>query len=287
MSSDDGPILVTGPTGTVGEPLLRQPLTAGRPAVAAARDPASFTGGGRCRRLNFQDPDIFLAALSGVSRVFLMRPPAISDTKQYLRPFITAAAASGVRQVVFLSVMGVNRWMPHWQVEHDLRASGMAWTFLRPSFFAQNLQTAYRADIAQRNQIRLACGRGRTSFIDTRDVAAVAAKVLTDPIPSAGNIYTLTGPAALTYHEVASMLSAELGRAITYQPLPLLTYRRELRRQQLPAGYVTVQLLINVLARVGLAGKVTDTVAQLLGRPATSLATYLHDLRDEWLVVQP
>lgn len=211
-----------------------------------------------------------------------MRPPAISDTKRYLRPFIAAAQRSGVRQVVFLSVMGVNRVMPHWQVEKDLRDSEMAWTFLRPSFFAQNLHTAYRIDIAQHDQIRLACGRGRTSFVDTRDVAAIAALMLSDPSPRPSAIHTLTGCAALDYHQVASMLSAELGRAITYVPLSMLTYRRELRRRDLPRDYVTVQLLISLVARLGLAARVTDTVERLLQRPATSLSSYLHDQRDSW-----
>lgn len=282
MTTNTGAILVTGPTGTVGEPLTRILVAAGLPVVAGARHPASFTGPTECRLLDFEQPETFTAALAGISRVFLMRPPAISDTKRYLRPFITAAQRSGVQQVVFLSVMGVNRVMPHWQVEKDLQASKMAWTFLRPSFFAQNLQTAYRVDIAQRDQIRLACGRGRTSFIDTRDVAAIAALTLSDPSPRPGDIHTLTGSAALDYHQVASMLSAELGRTIIYVPLSMLTYRRELRRRSLPRDYVTVQLLISLVARLGFAAKVTDTVERLLQRPATSLSTYLHDQRNNW-----
>ncbi|MBC8090674.1 MAG: hypothetical protein H7Y15_01790 [Pseudonocardia sp.] len=184
--------------------------------------------------------------------------------------------------MVFLSVMGVNRALPHWRTEQDLRASPMGWTFLRPSFFAQNLETAYRADIREHGAIRVASGRGRTSFVDTRDVAAVAALVLGDPAPHVGQAYTLTGPAALDYHHVASMLSAELGRVIVYEPRTLLAYRRELLRSGLPDDYVTVQIVINLVARLGLAARVTDTLGQLLGRPPTALAGYLHDRRDRW-----
>ena len=215
--------------------------------------------------------------------MFLLRPPALSDVKRYLRPFLAAAQQAGTGHVVFLSVMGVNRLMPHWRVEQDLRSSTMAWTFLRPSFFAQNLDTAYGADITDRSEIRLACGRGRTSFIDARDVADVAALALTAPPPTKGAIHTLTGPAALDYHRVASMLSAELRRPINYIPLSLPAYRRELRYQHLPSDYVNVQLLINLVAHLGLAGTVNGTVQQLLGRPATPLATYLHDQRGSWL----
>ena len=275
-------VLVTGPTGTVGTQLVAVLTDHGLEVVAGARTPSHFPGSQPCRALDFERPATFPSALAGIDRVFLMRPPAISDTKRYLRPFIAAAEAAGVRQVVFLSVMGVNPVMPHWQVENDLKASPMGWTFLRPSFFAQNLDTAYGPEIRERDRIRLPAGRGRTSFIDTADVAAVAGIVLTDPGPHVGKVYTLTGGQSLTYYQVASSLSAELGRPIDYQPCGLLTYRRELKRQQLPGAYINVQLVINIVARLGLAGKTTGTVAELLNRPPTPLADYLHRTRDRW-----
>ena len=278
-----GAILITGATGTVGAPLVRRLISDGQEVIAGVRDPATSDTVAPSRLLDFEREETFDAALNGVRRVFLLRPPALSDVKRYLRPFLAATVKTGVEHVVFLSVLGVNRLMPHWQVEQDLRASSMAWTFLRPSFFAQNLQTAYGADILERSQIRLACGSGRTSFIDARDVADVAALALVASPPKAGAVHTLTGPTALNYHRVASLLSAELGRPVDYVPLSLLTYRRELRRRQLPADYVKVQLLINLVARLGLAGKVDGTVEQLLARPATPLAAYLHDRRDDWL----
>ncbi len=278
-----GSVLVTGPTGTVGAPLVDLLPAAGVPTVAGANRPSRYSGAQESRTLDFERPETFPDALAGIDRVFLMRPSAISDTKRYLRPFLEMAADRGVRHVVFLSVMGVNRVMPHWQVEQDLKSSPMTWTFLRPSFFAQNLQTAYGDDIRRRSQIRLASGNGRTSFIDTRDVAAVAALALREPSAHANRIYTLTGPQALDYHHVASMLSAQLQRPITYEPLTLLACRKELLRQGLPSGYVTVQLLINVVARLGLAAKTTDTVEQLLTRPPTDLATYLREYRNCWL----
>lgn len=276
------PVLVTGPTGTVGGPLLDLLAAGGTPVVAGVRDPDWAGGAVETRALDFERPETFDAALRGVGRVFLMRPPAIADTSRLITPFVEAATRHGVEHVVLLSVMGVNRALPHWRIEQDLRASPMGWTFLRPSFFAQNLETAYRADIRDRSEIRVASGRGRTSFVDTRDVAAVAALVLADPGAHAGAAYTLTGPEALDYHQVASVLSAELGRAVVYRPQGLLAHRRELLRSGLPPAFVTVQVVINLVARLGLAGHVTDTLGQLLGRPPATLATYVHDRRDRW-----
>jgi len=282
------PILVTGSSGNVGAPLVSDLRDLGLTVVETAVRPTTDAGtdgtsGGELRRLDLEDASTFAAALEGIGRVFLMRPPQISDTKRYLRPFITAMADAGVEHVVFLSLMGVNRAMPHWQVEQDLEASTVPWTFLRPSFFAQNLGAAYRSDIRDHDRIRLASGRGRTSFIDTRDIAAVAARALADPAAHVGQAYTLTGPEALDYHRVASMLSSILGRPIDYEPIGLLRYRKELLAQDLPSAFVNVQVLINTIARLGLAARVNDVVAQLLGRPPITLERYLIDHRHLWL----
>ncbi len=272
-------VLVTGASGNVGSPLVDQLTARHRAVIAAGRQPGSAAG---LRRLNFEDPTTFASALDGIGSVFLMRPPQISDTERFIRPFITAMAEARVDHVVFLSLMGVNRAMPHWQVEQDLKSSGLAWTMLRPSFFSQNLGGAYRADIRDHDRIRLASGRGRTSFIDARDIAEVAARILTDPAEHSGRAYTLTGPEAIGYDRVASMLSAALGRPIMYERVGLLRYRRELMAQQLPTAFVNVQLLINVIARVGLAAKVDPTLPRLLERPARTLHDYIHDNGDLW-----
>lgn len=280
-------VLVTGSSGNVGAPLVAALAGSGAHVVAATTRGRAVPGGVETRRLDFEDTASFAPALDGIGRVFLMRPPQISDTKRFLRPFIGAMTSAGVEHVVFLSVMGANRAMPHWQVEQDLRASTLSWTFLRPSFFAQNLGAAYRNDIRDHGRIRLASGRGRTSFIDTRDVAEVAANVLVAPERHRRATYTLTGPEALDYHRVASLLSGTVGRPITYEPIGLLRYRRELRAQRLPAAFVRVQLLINVVARLGLAAKVDDTLPRLLGHPAGPLDAYLAAHRHLWEPDQP
>ncbi len=280
--TDARPILVTGSSGNVGAPLVSMLRAAGLPVIAATQRRDVGGADEATRRLDFEDPETFAPALRGVGRVFLMRPPHISDTRRYIRPFIRAMAAAGVEHVVFLSLMGVNPAMPHWRVEQDLRASTPSWTFLRPSFFAQNLGAAYREDIRDRDRLWLPAGRGRTSFIDTRDVAAVAALVLADPAAHRAQAYTLTGPEALDYDRVASLLSAALGREITYVPVGLWSYRRALLAQQLPGAFVNVQLVINLVARLGLAARVDDTLPRLLGRPAGTLAQYIADHRELW-----
>ena len=130
------------------------------------------------QRFDAADPDTY-AALDGRQRMFLLWPPG-TDVQRDVKPVIEAAAARGVRQVVFLSILGAERIrvVPHRRVEQMLEASGMDWVFLRASYFMQNLSGVHRDDIRLRNEIFLPAGNGKTSFVDVRDVAGVAVHAL-------------------------------------------------------------------------------------------------------------
>ena len=286
---DNQSVLVTGATGTVGRAVVTALLDAGEVVRAGVRDPSSahVPAGAEPVRLDFDDPATAEPALLGVDRLFLMRPPAISDVATALAPVVTAAARAGVRHVVVLSVMGVNPLMPHWRMERMVRRAGLHSTALRPSYFAQNLATAFGSTIREHSELRLAAGNGQVSFVDAGDVAAVAALLLTQPDMAAkegrAGALTLTGPEAMTFGNAASILSAELGRPICYAQQHLLDRRRSLRARGEPAAFVRVQLLIDATTRLGLADTVTDDIPRLLNRPAASLASYVHDARAQWL----
>jgi uncharacterized protein YbjT (DUF2867 family) len=278
-----GTVLVTGSTGNVGGPLLaalrarREPARGAAMDAPPARDAANgdHPDGADAVRFDFLDPATWPAALDGVDRVFLMRPPALDDPKRQIRPFVEELGRRRIRHVVVLSVLGVNRVMPHWQVEQDVAASGCGWTSLRPSFFMQNLTGPYRDDIVERGEIRQPAGTGRFSWIDAADIAEAAANVLVDPTLAPDRAVTVTGPEAIGYHEVASMLSATLGRPVHYRPTSLRADRRRLIDEGMPSSYANVQVVINLTARLGMAAKVTDDLPRLLGRPPTTLARFL------------
>jgi len=274
-------VLVTGATGNVGRPLVEQLRGAGEVVRAAVHAPVEKRGEGRVQ-FDFADESTWHAALDGVDRVFLLRPPALSDVKRFVRPFIAEMERRSVRHVVFLSLMGANRAMPHWQVEQDLRATGMGWTVLRPAFFMQNLTGPYRDDICDNDEINQPAGHGAFSFVDADDLAAAAVEVLTDPRTHRGAVHTLTGAAAYRYDEVASMISAAVGRPITYQPRRLLAHRRRMIADGADPTYANVQLVINLTARLGMASKVTDDLPQLLGRPPASLLDFVRRHRQVW-----
>jgi uncharacterized protein YbjT (DUF2867 family) len=278
-------ILVTGATGNVGRHLVAE-LSAVDVGVrlASRSGPASPTGS--AVRFDFTEPPTWAAAFTGIDVMFLVRPPALSRVRRDLLPAMAAARALGVRHVVFLSLQGAerNRLVPHAGIEAWLRASGMGWTFVRPSFFVQNLATSSAADIRERDLIIVPAGSGRTSFVDARDVAAVAARAVCDPGAHAGRAWTVTGRRGATYGEVAHLLSADLGRPIRYANPSLPRFLAHARwTLGLPAPMVAVTAAIYTTARLGLAAGVTEDVPAVLNRPATSLASSLHLERAAWL----
>jgi uncharacterized protein YbjT (DUF2867 family) len=279
-------VLITGATGNVGESVLNLLAAQGAsvragirksPSAAAQRTGVSYV------HFDFADPTTYRPALTGVERLFLVRPPAIADAKQFINPFIDAAKEAGVRHVVFLSLLGVekNPVVPHRAIEDHILAVGLPYTFLRPGFFMQNLSTTHRREIAERNEIFIPAGKGKTSFIDTRDIAAVAARVLTEP-GHENRAYALTGAEASDYYEVAAILSEVLGRRIVYANPSLPRFIWTTRRS-LPLGFVLVMAALYTVGRFGLAATITPDLANLLDRPPITLRQFIEDTKDSWI----
>lgn len=283
-------VLITGATGNVGLETIRFLLAkkSDSDTVFAAvrdvgRDSAKIPTGAQVREFDFEKPVTLAKALSGIDKLLLIRPPQISDVKQYLFPVIDEAKKQGVRQIVFLSLLGIqyNFLAPHFKVEKYLRRSGIPYVFLRASFFMQNLNTTHQADIRDYNQLLLPAGNGRTSFIDVRDIAEVAAQGLLSP-PTTNQAYDLTGAIALTYHEVAGILSQVLGRTITYRPASIGEFRKQYKKQGFANDFINVMIGIYLVARIGLAKKVTPETAQLLGKAPISFRQYVEDYKSWW-----
>jgi uncharacterized protein YbjT (DUF2867 family) len=285
MSRD--PVVVTGATGSVGGEVVRRLAEAGVPTVAAVRDPARFRppadGPVRARPFDFHDPATHASTFEGARALFLVRPPAIARVRRDIFPALDAARVAGVRRVVFLSLLGAenNRVVPHRAIEDYLQHRGMAWTFLRAGFFMQNLTTTHRTDIRDLDEIIVPAGGGRTSFIDTRDIAAVAVRALTDS-GHEQQAYPLTGPEALGYDEVAAILSRVLGRTIRYRRPGLLRFALHMRRLGHPIPFILVMAGIYTTTRLGLADRITDEVPRILDRPPTPFTQFARDHRQAW-----
>jgi uncharacterized protein YbjT (DUF2867 family) len=287
--SSNGRILVTGATGNVGREVIQELRRRGQRIVAAVydeKDAARAPEGVETVRFDFGRAETFAPALAGIEKMFFMRPPQISDVERYLHPAIDAAQAAGVKQIAFLSLMGVNPRVPHYKVEQKILASGIPYTFLRPSFFIQNLETVYRDEIRVRDELFIPAGAAKTSFIDVRDIGVVAGMTLSEP-GHENKAYTLTGSEALDYYEVADIFSHTQGRRITYlRPTPA-EYAARQQALGVPDEFIQVMRSLYWTVRLGIGKKVTPELAELLGRAPITMKQYAVDFKERFSAATP
>jgi uncharacterized protein YbjT (DUF2867 family) len=280
-------ILVIGALGNVGIQVVNELQAAGRRVRAADRDlprlRETFGDSVECIRFNFSDPTTFAPTFESVEKMFLLRPPQISNVKRDMFPAIDAAKRAGVRYVVFLSVIGIEKmtFIPHYKVETYLKGQDFQTTFLRCSFFMQNLSTTHREEISKRNEIFVPVGNAKTSFIDVRDIGAVSAQVLTGE-GHAGRNYDLTGAEALDYWQAAKILSETLERDIIYRNPNVFHFFMETIRRGAPFSYALVVTGLYTSTRYGMAELVTDSVEKLTGRKPISFKQFAEDHKDVW-----
>jgi uncharacterized protein YbjT (DUF2867 family) len=277
-------ILVTGGTGRIGSELVRLLTAKAVPVRVLTRDASKAESlarhGVEIAVGNMNDPRGLDAAMNGVGQVFLLskEEPAQVELQHNV---VVAAVSAGVRRLVKVSAMGAGpdsplreaRW--HARTEDEIAASGLAYTHLRPNFFMHNL-TIYAASLGD-GVLSAPMGGSRISMIDHRDVAAAAAAVLTEP-GHEHRSYTLTGPEALSFAEVADRLSRALGHPIRYVNVSLEDARRKWLALGIPTWRVDSFIDIHREYRTDWAAPVTTDVADLVGRPARSLAAIAADL---------
>lgn len=280
-------ILVLGATGNVGTEVVRSLIGKYFPVRAADLFPEKirerFGEKAQAVRFDFSDTATFAGTFKGIRKVFVMRPPQISNIKRDMVPALEAAKAAGVKNLAFLSLIGIeqNKMVPHYQVEKWILASGLDYTFLRCSFFMQNLNTTHRAEIRDRDEIFIPVGNAKTNFLDVRDIGAVAALALTEK-GHAKKAYDLTGSEALDYYQVAEMFTEVLGRKITYQnPTSIQFFRRQTENNKLMFALVATWLYNNT--RKGMAEAVTGEVKRLLGRSPIHMYQYIQDYKQAWM----
>jgi len=282
------PILVIGALGNVGTEVVRQILARGGNVRAADMDVNKlrerFGEAVEAVRFDFTDPSTFEETFRGVKRMFYMRPPHITNIQRDMVPSMDAAKEVGVKHVVFLSLIGIEntRYVPHYKVETYLKEINMQTTFLRCSFFMQNLNTTHRREIKERHEIFVPVGKAKTAFIDARDIGAVAAVALLED-GHAGRNYDLTGSERLDYWEAARIMSEVLGRRITYRNPNPLHFLIETMRRGTSFMFALVMMGLYTSTRFGMTEPVTDEVERITGRKPILFRQYVIDYKDAWM----
>lgn len=276
-------IVVTGATGTIGSDLVRLLSEAGREVRALTRDPGvqPDVPGVTWVRGDLRDRPALTDMFAGADTLFLLTGNT-DDMVRLQENALHAAREAGVERVVKLSALGatdhsksvIGLW--HYNVERELRESGLAWTILRPHHFMQNLLDPTVFD-REAGRVYSASGDGAIPFIDTRDIARVAAAVLTEE-GHEGEIYTLTGPEARSYREASEVLSRALDRPLEYVAQDVDEAWRHRRAHDQPPWLAAAQLAIAAYQREGgPTERTTETVERITGQTATTLETFAAD----------
>jgi NAD(P)H dehydrogenase (quinone) len=274
-------LAVTGATGRVGGRVARALAPAGVEQRLVVRDisrapqlenveivAASYGDGAAARR-----------ALEGVTTLFMVSAAEAADRMDQHRTFIDAAVASGVRQIVYTSFLAAapdstfTLGRDHWATEQHIRSSGVNFTFLRDSLYADFLPLMAGAD----GVIRGPAGDGRLAAVAIADVAAVATTILRAPEEHLDAAYDLTGPEALTLAEAASIVTSITGRAVSYHDETLDEAYASRESYGAPDWQVEAWVSTYTAIAAGELERVSDDIPTLLGRPATSLAQLLRE----------
>ncbi|MFI6706207.1 SDR family oxidoreductase [Nonomuraea sp. NPDC050478] len=268
-------ILVTGATGNVGGHVVRELERAGLPVRALVRDPARARLPERVETVagDLTRPETLGPALADVETAFLVWPGFAARTAEP----VVEALAGRARRVVYLSAnVPQGDGEPtifHQELERLIRASGMSWTFLRPSGFAVN--TLGWADQVRTGVVRWPYGQAGRTLIHEKDIAAVAVHVLTSA-GHGGAAYPISGPEVLTQAEQVRIIGEVIGREVRWEELP-----PEQAREQLLAAWGDANFVDAALAGwrslVDSPEEVTDVVEKLLGRPALPFRSWVRD----------
>jgi uncharacterized protein YbjT (DUF2867 family) len=272
-------IAVFGASGTIGSRVVAAlPRDGARIRAMVRKRPEQSHPGVEYTPVELTKAESVSTALEGVETVFLLCPNGKGQLAMELDA-VRACVEKGVQRIVKLSAMGASPTSPidfarlHGRVEEAIRASGCAWTFLRPNMFMQNLFW-YQAALRQ-GLLPLPLGTAEVSHVDGDDVAAAAARALLKD-EHAGKIYTLTGPEALSGTAVAASLSRVLGRTIQYAPVSSADFASFLKSAGEPDEIVAAEIELFAHWSQGHGSEATNAVAELTGAAPTTLEEFAY-----------
>lgn len=271
-------ILVTGATGTTGSRVARRLEEMGVPVALGTRRPT----GPKDVRFDWADP-ASASAFEGCHAAYLVAPTDRVDHLALMQPVLEQAMARGTRRFVLLSSSQLMPSGPMMGAVHAwLSANAPEWAVLRPSWFMQNFSHGpHGRTICEQSAIFSATGTGRVGFISADDIAASAVAALTAECALNEDVI-LTGPEALSYDDVARLVSEMLSRDVQHVDLETGDLVQRYIAQGLPAGYAETLSQLDEIIRAGAEDRTTDAVLRLTGREPTSFRRFAESNRYLW-----
>lgn len=271
-------VLITGGKGKTGRRVASRLAAMGIDVAIGTRTP----DGPRHRRFDWADPSS-ASAFDGCDAVYLVAPTDRTDHLAVMQPLLQEAMGRGVRRFVLLSSSRLEPGGPMMGEVHAwLAKSASAWAVLRPSWFMQNFpEGPHAATIRDEGIIYTATGAGRVGFIDAEDIAATAAASLTAKTPLNSDV-VLTGPEALSYDDIAAIITAALGRSVRHVSLDPAALAARLVAQSLPADYAEMLVGLDADIASGAEDYTTSGVDQMTRQQPTSFRTFANRVFKTW-----
>ncbi len=288
MEHTKNTVLVTGATGTVGREVIKGLLTTdARIRAAVHTKDVADTFRVETVNMDYTKPESVLAAMKGIDTLFLLTP-FTNNMVELTKIMVEAAKKGHVSYIVKLSVMGaevlpgitLSRW--HAETEYMIQASGISYAFLRPNAFMQNFVNYMASSIKNEGKFYVPAGEGKVSFVDVRDIGAVAARVLTDRQYERG-AYAITGREALTYGQAAEIMSKVLGKKIEYVNVSDEQASAGMKALGMPEWMINAMLELYCVTRAGNMAVLSPTVEKITGRKPIPFEGFVSDNRKAWM----
>jgi len=277
-------ILVTGGTGRTGQHVVDHLLAQGEKVRVLTRSVSHIPDrwdGVEPALGDLDDADALRAAMAGIDGLFVLAPMD-PDLDRMERNAYEAASRCGVDYIVKMSTTKpdpespIPWWRAHWRSEARLRDGAPSWTILRPNGITFFL-LGHAESVREHGRFQTAGGGGRMALIDADDIGAVTAVLFADRERYAGAVLDLTGPAALSYNDVAAILTKVTGRTVTHEDIAPEEGLAALRSSGLPSWEAEGMVANWLMTRDGSGGfdRVTDVVERMTGRPPLDVEQFL------------
>ena len=292
METKQESILVTGATGNIGSEVVRELLSDAqdvsiKAAVHSSQNVKKVKSDARVKviQIDYNEPETVREALNGVDKLFLLSPD-VPNAAHLASNVVTQAKKAGIRHIVKQSVMGadleadVGTMRLHRQVEEIIEQSEIPFTFLRPNEFMQNFINFHSPSIKGNNAFYIPLEDAKVSLVDVRDIAAVAVKSLTDEDLHKNKTHLITGPEALSYHQVAEILSNRIGRKINYVNISDEEARAAMKEIGMSDWLINTVSELSDYFRKGKASEISSAVEEVTGNKPISFSQFANDYVD-------
>jgi NAD(P)H dehydrogenase (quinone) len=280
-------ILVTAATGHLGTAIIDYLLKKNVPASQIAslvRDEKKATGlsakGIALRKGDYFDAASLQKAFEGIDTLVFVSSGSIEDRVSQHRNVVNAAKASGVKHIIYTSVLKASdtlKFFPgidHYHTEAMLKQAGIPYTIFRNTYYIEVLPMLFGGAM-ESGQWYYAAGNAKANFAARADMAEAIANVAADVTPHANKIYEITAGQSYSFQEIAGVMSKAAGKTVSYIPIPLEALKEGMKQAGVPEAYIPMYASIAEGIAAGEMDVVDGSLEKFLQRKPVDLATYL------------